>query len=184
MKTRIPALIVVASFLSWPCYASDGKAIYDSMTSLEGDWILAPKDKQEGKATKHKLVAPLIGTDAVAMSFKVIGKGSTVQESLLPGTKKEMVSMYHCKDPACSQVKATHYCVKQNQPEMIAEASSTANMLIYNCDMSTELFKSGRDHVHTITHEVSSDGKHLKTTYTSWKDGKYLKDSIYHFDRK
>ena len=184
MKEIILSLVAVATFLSAPCYANDSRQIYQSMKGLDGEWVLSQASKQEGKATKHELVAPLVGTDAIGMSFKLIGKGSTVQENLLPGTKKEMVSMYHCKDASCTQVKATHYCVKQNQPEMVADLSSTANMLVYDCDMSTELCQSGQDHVHKITHELSDDGNHLKTTYTSWKDGKYLKDSVYHFDRK
>ena len=184
MKKAILALVSASFFLNMACYANDAKQIYNSMKSLEGEWVLSSADRQEGKAVKHKLVAPLVGTDAVGMSFKLIGKGSTVQESLLPETRKEMVSMYHCKDASCSQLKATHYCVKQNQPEMVADFSSTNNVLAYNCDMSTDLCKSGQDHIHKIKHELSNEGKHLKTTYTSWKDGKYLKDSIYHFDRK
>ena len=184
MKKEILSLIIVSIFLNMPCYADGARQIYNSMQGLEGEWVLSPADKQEGKATKHKLVVPLVGTDAVGMSFKLVGKGSTVQENLLPDTKKEMVTMYHCKDVSCSQVKATHYCVKQNQPEMEADLSSTANLLAYNCDMSTELCQSGQNHVHKIKHELSDGGKHLKTTYTSWNDGKYLKDSVYHFDRK
>ena len=126
---------------------------YQSMTTLQGEWGLSPAGQQQGKATQHKLVTPLIGTDTTAISFKLIGKGSTVQENLLPATKKEMVTMYHCGDMECSQLKATHYCIKQN-------------------------------HVHKITHELSENGNHLKTTYTSYNNGAYLKDSIYHFDRK
>ena len=182
-KVFVSVVAVIAMLIS-PCYAGDARDQYNWMKGLEGEWVLSPADKQEGKATKHKLVAPLVGTDAVGMSFKLIGKGSTVQENLLPGTKKEMVTMYHCRDASCSQVKATHYCVKQNQPEMLVDQSSAGNKLVYNCDMSTELCQSGQDHVHTITHELSSDGKHLKTTYTSWSGGKYLKDSVYHFDRE
>ena len=94
------------------------------MTTLQGEWILSPAGQQEGKATQHKLVTPLIGKDTTAISFKLIGKGSTVQENLLPATKKEMVTMYHCHDMECSQLKATHYCVKQNQPEMLVDLSS------------------------------------------------------------
>ena len=71
-----------------------------------------------------------------------------------------------------------------DQQEMLVDLSSTGDKLVYKCDMSTELCQSGQDHVHNISHELSSDGKHLKTTYISWKDGKYLKDSAYHFDRK
>ena len=32
-----------------------------------------------------------------------------------------------CCDMSCSQVKATHHCVKQNQPEMLKELSSSDN---------------------------------------------------------
>lgn len=184
MKKTILVIVAFAIFSWGPCFADDAIQIYQSMTALEGDWVLSPAGKQEGKATKHELVAPLVGTDEVGMTFKLIGRGSTVQENLLPGTKKEMVSTYHCKDAQCSQVKATHYCVKQNQPEMLADSSSTADMLVYNCDMSTPLCQSRQDHVHKITHELSDGGKHLKTTYTSWKDGEYSKDSIYHFEQK
>jgi len=157
---------------------------YQSMTNLQGDWILSAAEQQEGKATQHKLVEPLVGSGTTAMSFKLIGKGSTVQENLLPGTGKEMVTMYHCNDLECSQLKATHYCVKQNQPEMLVDLSSSNTVLVYNCDMSTELCQSKQNHVHKITHELSNDGDHLKTTYTSYNDGRFLKDSIYHFERK
>lgn len=185
MKSKILlSLIAGASIVTSPCFAGDASRIYTWMKGLEGEWKLSPPEKQEGKATQHELVAPFVGTGAVGMNFKLIGKASTVQEQLLPGTAKEMVTMYHCKDVSCSQVKATHYCVKQNQPEMIADASSTEDMLVFACDMSTDLCQSDQDHVHKITHELSGGGNHLKTTYTSWKDGQYLKDSVYHFDRQ
>ena len=184
MNDKACVTVALIALLISPCHADDARSHFNWMKGLEGEWVLSPADQQEGKATKHKLVAPLVGTDAVGMSFKLVGKGSTVQENLLPGTKKEMVTMYHCGDAACSQVKATHYCVKQNQPEMLVDLSSAGDKLVYNCDMSTELCQSAQDHVHNITHELSSDGKHLKTTYTSWSGRKYLKDSVYHFDRK
>ncbi len=184
MRKTMFLLITSVALANVTSYAGDAQQIYKSTKALEGDWTLSTANKQQGKATKHKLVAPLVGTDTVAMNFKPVGKGSTVQESLLPGTKKEMVSMYHCKDASCSQVKATHYCVKQNQPEMLADPISSSSKLIYNCDMDTDLCQSDQDHIHRITHEISGNGNHLKTTYTSWKDSKFLKDSIYHFERK
>lgn len=182
-KCVIMAVILGIPFVSF-AVDHNARPQYQSMTLLQGDWFLSPAELQEGKATQHKLVKPLINTGTTAMSFKLIGKGSTVQENLLPGTGKEMVTMYHCKDTECSQVKATHYCVKQNQPEMLVDPESTSTKLVYNCDMSTALCQSMQNHVHKITHELSNDGNHLKTTYTSYNDGKHLKDSIYHFDRK
>ncbi len=127
----------------------------------------------------------MIGTDAVAMSFRVIGKGSTVQENLLPGTAKEMATMYHCNDVSCGRIEAKHYCAKQNQPELIVDPSaSSGDTLVLNCDMNTALCQSKQNHIHRITHQLSADGQHLKTTYTSFMDAKYLKDSVYHFVRK
>lgn len=46
------------------------------------------------------------------------------------------------------------------------------------------LCNSVEGHVHRITHELSEDNNHLKTTYTILKDGKLEKHSICHFDRK
>ena len=159
---------------------------YKTLTMLDGDWILSPAGQQEGGATKKGPAAKLIDTDMTAMSFKVVGKGSAVQENLLPGTGKEMVTMYHCNDfKNCSQVQAKHYCAKQNQPEMMLDAAkSNDSVIVMACDMNTALCNSAEGHVHGIKHELSQDNKHLKTTYTIYKDGKYEKDSIYHFNRK
>jgi len=183
LKTTLVFLIITV-FFGVSSVADEGREIYDSMKKLKGEWVLSDLQKQEGKAKKDKLVLSLISAGATGMHFKLIGRSSTVQEILLPTTKKEMMSMYHCKDEWCEDVKATHYCVKQNQPELLADEDSTENVIIYNCDMTTELCQSDADHVHKIKHEISDDGKHLKTTYTSWKYGEYLDDLIYHFDRK
>jgi len=162
--------------------------LFDWMTeALKGEWVLSPEAKQTGTDSyKHPAVAPLVGTDATGIAFKLIGRETTIQEDLLPDTAKQMVTMYHCKDIACTTLKATHYCVKQNQPEFIADlAASSAERFVFECDMSTELCQSNEDHVHRIIHELSEDGSHLKVSYLSWQDGK-LKNvhSIYHFDRR
>ena len=120
------------------------------------------------------------------MDHKVVGKGSAVQENLLPGTGKEMVSMYHCNDfKNCTQVQAKHYCAKQNQPELVLDvARSDDTVIVMACNMNTALCNSGEGHVHMIKHELSQDSNHLKTTYTIYSNGKYEKDSIYHFNRR
>jgi len=157
---------------------------YKTLTLLEGDWLLSPASEQEGGATKKGPAAKLVGTDNTAISFKLIGKGSTVQENLLPGTGKEMATMYHCNDfKNCSQVQATHYCAKQNQPELILDTDNTNGSVIYMvCNQDNSLCNSVEGHVHMIKHELSQDNKHLKTTYTVYKDGKLEKNSTYHFD--
>lgn len=154
---------------------------------LKGEWKLSPAEGQIGtESYKHKAILPLVGTETTAMSYKLIGGEVTIQEDLLPNTAKQMVSMYHCKDIACTNLKATHYCTKQNQPEFLANLKeSTPHKIIFDCDMSTELCQSDEDHVHQIILELSNDGKHLKSSYLAWKDKKpKAESSIYYFDRK
>lgn len=159
---------------------------YKTLTKLQGEWKLASSDKQEGGATMKGPAAKLIGTDKTAISFKVIGKGSTVQENLLPGTGKEMATMYHCNNfKNCSKVQAKHYCAKQNQPELVLNSRGTNhNVISLVCDKNNPTCNSNQGHVHKISHELSQNDSHLKTTYTIFKDGKYKKDSIYHFVKK
>ena len=139
-----------------------------------------------GRCYKIFPAAKLVGTDITAIIFKVIGKGRAIQENLLPGTGKEMATMYHCNDfKDCSKVQATHYCAKQNQPELILDtAKTTSNMIVMACDMNTSPCNSVESYVHMIKHELSQDSNNLRTTYTIYKDDKYEKDSIYHFKRK
>ncbi|MDF1881914.1 hypothetical protein JHD50_11500 [Sulfurimonas sp. MAG313] len=170
-------------------YAQEVQAwdVFDYLEALEGEWTLSPASKQLGTLSyKKEAVLPLVGTDAVGISFKVIGGFSTIEEELLPNTRAQMVTMYHCKDIACTKLKATHYCVKQNQPEFLANLEkSTATRIILECDMSTQLCQSKEDHVHTIIHELSNNFKHLKSSYLSWENKKPKnKSSIYHFDKR
>jgi len=157
--------------------------------SLKGEWKLSPEDKQIDTtgAYKNPYVLPLVGTDATAVAYKFIGFGSTLQEDLLPDTKKQMVTMYHCDDYIdCTQVLATHYCTKMNQPQFIMDLEkSTKEKIIFNCNMETKLCNSNDDHIHKIIMEFSNNGKHLKTSYLGWTDQKpNKKNSIYHFDKK
>jgi hypothetical protein len=179
------ATVLAASLLT-PAVAdtpADPKQIYQWTSQLEGDWVLSDADQQEGGTRTHPSVTPLFGTDQVAIRFSLIGRGSTVQEDLLPGTERQMVTMYHCKDSSCSNVKATHYCAKKNQPEFLASAGSSPRELVFECDMSTELCQSWDGHIHRITHQLSEDGMHLRSAYANYLNGEYTKDTVFHFDR-
>ena len=186
-KILLSALMAYTFSASLKAEALDAFDMYELVESLSGEWVLSPASKQIGTSSyKHKAVMPLMGTQKVGISFQSIARNSTVKEELLPNTAKEMVTMYHCKDIACTQIKATHYCVKQNQPEFIANLEkSHSNRLVFDCDMTTELCQSNENHVHTIIHELSNNKRHLKSSYLSWKNKKEVKNSsIYYFDKK
>ena len=164
--------------------------IYEQMTFiLLDEWSLSPAEAQIDTtgAYKNKAIAHLVGNkEAVGTSYKVIGRGATLEERLLPNTLKEMVTMYHCNSfTNCTELKATHYCAKQNQPEFLLNLEeSTTTKFVFDCDMSTELCNSAEDHIHKMIFELSEEDDHLKASYLAWKDKKLRKKhSIYHFDR-
>jgi len=191
MKKLLLSLSIIGT-LSTSAIAKEMEPIdmYEYMrTALSGEWSLSPADKQLNTtgAYKNKLVLPLVGTDITALVYKAIGFGSTLQEELLLNTKKQMVTMYHCDDYVdCTQLLATHYCTKMNQPQFILDLKkSTQKKIIFDCNMETELCKSNEDHIHKIILEFSNKGEHLKSSYLGWTDQKpNKKNSIYHFDKK
>ncbi|BAF71869.1 hypothetical protein [Sulfurovum sp. NBC37-1] len=190
MKKTLLCLSLL-TVLSSSATATDMEAgdVFEYLKSaLHGEWKLSPKEKQTNTtAYKNKYVLPLVGTDKTAVAYKFIGFGSTLQEDLLPNTEKQMVTMYHCDDNIdCTQVLATHYCTKMNQPQFILDLNKTTKeKVIFNCNMKTKLCNSNEDHVHQIILEFSNGGKHLKSSYLGWTDQKpNKKNSIYHFDKK
>ena len=90
---NIVAILVPVLLMNVAWADSNSAGHYKTLTLMKGDWKLSPANQQEGGATKKGPAAKLMDTDTVAMSFKVIGKGRTVQESLLPDTGKEMATM-------------------------------------------------------------------------------------------
>jgi hypothetical protein len=190
MKKLLVILSLIATFTqhSQAKEMEPGDMYEHMMETLEGAWKLSDADKQIGTTSyKSKLLIDLIGTDATALSYKNIGFNTTFQEDLLPNTKKQMVTMYHCNDSVdCTELLATHYCTKMNQPEFILDAkNSTKDKIIFSCDMRTALCQSTEDHVHQMIFEFSNERKHLKASYLGWTDQKpNKKNSIYHFDKK
>lgn len=169
------------------------QATYDRMVELlatgSGNWRMSPDEKQIGTtgAHKSKLIKDLRGTDKTAVNYDVIGKGTTLQENLYTGTLKEMVTMYHCdRRETCNTLYASHYCAKRNQPKFILNPKETsANRIVFDCDMSTSLCNSDEDHIHRLMIEASENDKHVKLSYLGMRDQKWRKKStITHFDRK
>ncbi len=164
--------------------------VYKHMVMVLSDtWYLSEEKKQIDTtgAYKNKAIAHLVGNDeAIGTQYKVIGRGATLEEILLPDTMKSMVTMYHCNSYTnCTELRATHYCAKQNQPEFLLNLDETTeNKFVFDCNMKTELCNSAEDHIHKIILELSDEDDHLKASYLAWKDKKLRKKhSIYHFDR-
>lgn len=160
-------------------HAATPAEVYKWIGALEGEWKLSKTVPQQGSCSYEEGEEPDIG-----IAFKYIGRNTTIQEELLPNSERQMVTMYHCSDIACSNIKGTHYCVKMNQPVYMANLKeSTPNKIIMECDMSTELCNSNENYVFKVIHELSPDGKRLKSSYLSKKDKKPIPSTICNFEK-
>lgn len=179
MSNKIAAAVLFGLSFAAAVEAATPAEVYKWIGALEGDWKLSKTEKQQGSCAFEEGEAPEIG-----IAFKQIGRNTTIQEDLLPNSERQMVTMYHCKDIACSNIKGTHYCVKMNQPEYIANLQeSKPNKIVMECDMSTELCNSNENYVFKVIHEISPDGKHLKSSYLSKKDKKPIPSTICNFEK-
>jgi len=160
-------------------HAATPTEVYKWIGALEGEWKLSKTVPQQGSCHFDDPEEVNIG-----IVFKYIARDTTIQEELLPDTEKKMVTMYHCSDIACSNIKGTHYCVKMNQPVYLANLKeSTPNKIVMECDMSTELCNSNENYVFKVIHELSPDGKRLKSSYLSKKDKKPIPSTICNFEK-
>ena len=147
---------------------ADGPRQYGWLQQLEGDWVLA--SAQEGEAARHPVIAPLVGSGKVALSYRLVGSKTTLQENIFPGTPREMATMYHCLDKACTQVLADHYCSLKNQPVLRAEPLVEPGKLVFTCDPAVAVCASPDPHLHILTIEAPrGSGGQLKTTFSDRK---------------
>ena len=79
---RISFTLSLTFVLSSACAGSEALNNYKKLTIFNGNWVLSHTEIQEGGATKKGPAAELVGTGRTAISFKVVGKSSAVQENL------------------------------------------------------------------------------------------------------
>ena len=181
--------ILSAEAMKGPWVKPDTRAqkIYDQMVdNFKGEWKLSSAEKQTGTTGAHNSVKEFLGKDLPMTTYVLKGKGTTLHEEMLTGTKKEMVTMYHCnRRMTCEILEATHYCAKRNQPRLILNLDETTDTkFVFDCDMGSSLCQSKEDHIYKIIHEFSENGKHLKSSYLGKKNHKInKKHSIFHYDK-
>jgi hypothetical protein len=110
--------------------AADGKAAFERLKSLAGEW--------------HGAVTTETGPPA-AVRYEVGSNGTIVRELLFPGTEHEMMSVYHL---AGGELVLTHYCAMGNQPRMRLKAA-TAEELVFDFDGGTNVAPERDAHIHS-----------------------------------
>lgn len=133
---------------------SPANPIFEKVKKLVGTWVEADKD---GKPT-----------DKVVSVVKLTANGSTVQETLFPGEKMEMLSIYH-QDK--NDVVMTHYCSLGNQPRLKADPKSSKNQIKWLFTGGSNLDPAKDMHMHEST-VTFLDDDHIEIAGVAWVDGK------------
>jgi hypothetical protein len=145
--------------------------IYDEASAmawfrtLGGEW-----DQTKADGTK----IPDIGEK---MSFKVIGAGSTVMQSILPDTPREMTVMFHMDGP--NKLLLDHFCAARNVPHMVFQKSDKPGEIIFKFAGGTNLNPKVDYFVHNQVYHIISKDAYVVQAATSGKGTLIEGDPIY-----
>ena len=147
--------------VAFPVFASDAampappavSAELEKMRSLSGNWEGMSKSSHESQ-------------QLAAAQYKVTSGGSTVIETLFPGTSQEMVTVYHDEG---GELVVTHYCMLGNQPKLKLKSAEEGHLIFELTKESSEVL-AGQMHMHSLDLEFKKDGG-LTQTWTA-EDGK------------
>lgn len=127
----------------------NAKAAFAILKSFAGEWVGPDKD--------HKII------------YKVTAGGSAVEETILPGSPMEMVSMYHLDGDT---LRMTHYCAAGNQPRTKLDLkASTPELLVFAFDGGTNFDPAKDMHMHEGRITIK-DAKHMETEWIGYQNGK------------
>lgn len=130
----------------------DGRAQFERLKKLEGNWISVQEDGTQPAGVKVR--------------YHVVGGGSALVETLFPAGEQEMVTVFHLDDGA---LVLTHYCSLGNQPHMRASAATNGE-IAFTCDGGTNLDPAIDTHMHELHYRFTDDG-HVRETWTLYEKG-------------
>ena len=138
----------------------------DRLKMLEGEWV------GKAGAGEHK-------TDATVV-YHVTGAGSAVMETLFPGGKEEMVTLYTVEG---GQLALTHYCAAGNQPRMKARKGSAPNELVFDYAGGPGINPKTDMHMHAAKITFVDDD-HIQSEWTAYEKGKVSHVMTFELERK
>jgi hypothetical protein len=101
--------------------------------------------------------------------YRVTAGGSTVEETLFPGTPHEMVSMYHLEG---GDLVLTHYCAMGNQPRMrLVKGSSSPMELRFEFAGGSNIDPERDAHMHGGTLRLPAADR-VEADWAVWENGK------------
>jgi hypothetical protein len=119
------------------------------------------------------------GTPGVAVEFRVIAAGSTVIETMLPGTPEEMVNLYTMDG---DRLLMTHYCAMGNQPRLKLVSSDNGKFKFEFVDASN-LASRDDEHMDALLLTIQGPDQ-ITEEWNSFKEGKSGEHAEFKLTRK
>ena len=154
--------IITVAFFTWTASQAgppkeksySGSQAFERMKHLAGSWqgrqSMGPQDK------------------LINVQYHLTAGGSSLIETLFPGTNEEMVSVYHDHD---GQLAMTHYCMLGNQPRMkLKHAGGQSVELVFNSD-GGDIDATRDAHMHALSIEWQ-DRDHIIQRWTLFENGR------------
>jgi len=116
--------------------------------------------------------------ERVWVEYRLSSGGSSIVETLLPGTPHEMVSVYFDNK---GQLTMTHYCALRNQPRMKLQKADAQN-LNFTFAGGTNIDPKKDAYMHSLT-ITSVDKNHIIEKWTLFEDGKEKGTSVFELSR-
>lgn len=127
---------------------------FDKLKKLAGTWVAADDKGQP--------------TNQVVSVFKVTSAGTTVHETIFPGSDHEMITVYHLDG---DDVVLTHYCALGNQPKLKLDPKSPANVLKFDFVGGTNFDPKKDMHMHEGSIAIIDDD-HIEWSWKAYANGK------------
>jgi hypothetical protein len=133
----------------------DAGSAFQYLKTLAGDWERQSGDHEHGSSSR-------------SVTFRVSGAGSTVVETLYPGEKNEMVSIYHMDG---KDLLLTHYCALQNAPVMKFAKSDRPGEIKFEFLGGTNFDPKVDAHVHEGVLRIKDENT-FESDFTGFVGGK------------
>jgi len=118
-------------------------------------------------------------TGAIVSQYRLTAGGTTVLETVFPGTKHEMVTLYSEEDGA---LVLTHYCTSGNQPRMRAERTQP-NRIVYRMTGIANLDSESEPHMRQGTVTWLGEDE-IETEWLEYRGGEVAYTAAYRLRRR
>jgi hypothetical protein len=129
---------------------------FEFLKGLSGEWVTIPQSEDESEQV---------------MTFSLVADGSAMLEREMVGTPNEMITMYRFDGDV---LKANHYCMLHNQPELEADDDLEGQSLRFTCNGNVGNTQSHDElHVHAWTINLDEEGG-MTYSVDFFKDGQIV----------